>query len=79
MANVKFKWENAGFQEIMKNDEMQSILQTEAAARAAWCGDGFTSRVKVGEKRAFAYVEAESFPARVRNNRDNTLLKSIGL
>jgi hypothetical protein len=79
MANVKIKWENAGFQGIMKSGEMQSILQTEAAARAAWCGDGFTSRVKVGEKRAFAYVEAESFPARVRNNRDNTLLKSIGL
>ena len=79
MAKVNIKWNNAGFQVLMKSADMQNILQSEAAARAAWCGDGFTSRVKVGEKRAFAYVEAESFRARVRNNRDNTLLKSIGI
>lgn len=78
MANVKFKWENAGFQAIMKSGAMQDYLRTKAEEAAAKAGDGVIVQVKVGQKRAYADIVADSFAARVRNNRNNTLLKAIG-
>ena len=78
MAKVKFKWDNAGFRALMQSGEMQSILKDKADEAAAKAGDGVIVQVKVGQKRAYADIVADSFPARVRNNRDNTLLKAIG-
>lgn len=78
MNEFKFELDRAGVKQLLKGPEMQNHIKAEAEAVAARAGEGNEAEVKVGQNRAYANIWAESFPARVRNNKDNTLLKALG-
>lgn len=78
MSNFKFELNRAGVSELLKSAEMQSILSGYAEAVAGRAGDGVEVEVKAGKRRAYANIRAVSFAARLRNNKNNTLLKALG-
>lgn len=78
MAKFKFELDRGGVSDLLKSGEMQSILQAKGEGVAARAGDGFIVETKVGARRAYTNVVADSFPARIHTNRDNVLLKALG-
>lgn len=77
MAKVKFKLNRAGVGQLLKGSEMQSILGSVGAQKAAQAGDGYDSDVHVYQKRAVANVYAADAAARKDNLENNTLLKVL--
>lgn len=63
----------------MKSGEMQSILNTAAAAVAAAAGEGYAaSPAKEINFIAVAKVKPVTLKARIDNNRNKTLQKAAG-
>lgn len=88
MADVDFKLNLPGLNELMKSAEMQSIL-TDAANRIADAANSMASpNIKTADEGyvakgakplnyiAIAEVRAVNFGARLDNSRHNTLLKA---
>ena len=79
MSKVTIEWNDAGFQELLKSSEMQSMLGDIASQKASAAGEGYGSEVHVFQKRAAAHV----FPVTTEASRDNyyhnTLLKVVGV
>ncbi len=78
MANVEFKFNVAGLNEIMKSAEMEDLLTDAAGRIASAAGEGYA--VEVAHPISFisiASVFAETFEAKLDNSKNNTLLKSI--
>ena len=64
MNKVRIKLHSAGVRALLKGAEMQKILDEQAKAAAARCGDGYESRVGVAKKRAVADIyPAQRMPA----------------
>ena len=77
MSKMKFVLNKAGVSELLKSPEMQAILSGYASAAANRAGDGYSSEVHIGKKRAYANIFAETYEARQDNLDNNTLLKSL--
>ena len=77
MNKVRIKLHSAGVRALLKGAEMQKILDEQAKAAAARCGDGYESRVCVAKKRAVADIYPATADARRDNSRHNTLEKSL--
>lgn len=77
MNKVRIKLHSAGVRALLKGAEMQKILDEQAKAAAARCGDGYESRVGVAKKRAVADIYPATADARRDNYRNNTLEKSL--
>lgn len=77
MSKIEFELNLAGVSELMKSSEMQAVLNEKASAIVGRCGDGFEQDIYVGRKRANAKVWPETYRAKGRNKRDNTLLKAV--
>ena len=77
MNKVRIKLHSAGVRALLKGAEMQKILDEQATAAAARCGDGYESRVGVAKKRAVADIYPATADARRDNSRHNTLEKSL--
>lgn len=77
MAKVKVKMNPAGAQALLKSAEVQGDMLRRAQAVAAGAGEGFSADVIVGRTRARAQAKADNFEARLRNQRENTLLKNL--
>jgi hypothetical protein len=77
MNKVRIKLHSAGVRALLKGAEMQKILDEQAKAAAARCGDGYESRVGVAKKRAVADIYPATADARRDNSRHNTLEKSL--
>lgn len=77
MNKVRIKLHSAGVRALLKSAEMQSILNEQAAAAAARCGDGYESRVGVAKKRAVADIYPATPEARRDNYKNNTLEKAL--
>lgn len=77
MNKVRIKLHSAGVRALLKGTEMQKILDEQAKAAAARCGDGYESRVGVAKKRAVADIYPATADARRDNSRHNTLEKSL--
>lgn len=63
----------------MKSGEMQGILNNAANQIAGMCGDGFA--VESAHPISFvaiASVRAETFAAKRKNSKENTILKATG-
>ena len=71
MNKVRIKLHSAGVRALLKGAEMQKILDEQAKAAAARCGDGYESRVGV------ANIYPATADARRDNSRHNTLEKSL--
>ena len=77
MNKVRIKLHSAGVRALLKGAEMQKILDEQAKAAAARCGDGYESHVGVAKKRAVADIYPATADARRDNSRHNTLEKSL--
>lgn len=77
MAKVKFELNKAGVAELMKSQEMISIMNRYASNALGRLGDGFGSSVHVGKNRANVEVRAETFRARASNRKHNSILKAV--
>ena len=77
MAKVKFELNREGVRELMKSDEMVSVLESYANKAVAQLGDGYSSNTHVGRNRANAEVTADTFQARRENAQFNTILKAV--
>lgn len=74
---VKFELNSAGVRELLKSPEMQAILKTAGANKAAQAGPGYMSEVRVGVKRAYVNVFPGDKESARDNYKNNTLEKVI--
>lgn len=76
MADVKFKFNLSGLNELMKSPEMQSILNDAAQRIAGASGPGYEAEPAHPIRFiAIASAYAGSYKARKDNSENNTLLK----
>lgn len=83
MANPSFKLESKEVGRMLRGPEVRKMVGGSASRIAAAAGDGFTSDLwvsaepgKSGQPRAVGGVTTDSFEARARQRRDNTLLRA---
>lgn len=77
MAKMKFKLNSDGVRELLKSQEMQSVLIEKATGIKNRCGEGYTQDVYVGKNRANAMVKAGTYRAKRDNLKNNTILKAV--
>lgn len=73
----KFKLNGAGVRELLQSGEMRNILSAEASRKAQRAGSGYSSEVRVGQKRAYANIFPSTKEAAHDNYENNTLEKVI--
>lgn len=78
MASVRFELNLAGLNELMKSDEMQSILETASQRVQNAAGEGFGHRVGVATYTAIGNIFAENAEAAHKAYEENTLVKALG-
>jgi hypothetical protein len=71
------QWNRKAAAEILKSPEVLRDVRGRAERVAAAAGPGFEASSMIGRNRARASVRAISFSARVRNSRDNILLRAL--
>ena len=81
MSKVKFELDIRGLNELMKSQEMQSILDQEGAKVAGrasgMSGEQFGHRTHVADYVAITNVYPDSKEAARDNYNNNTLLKAL--
>lgn len=77
MSKLKFVLNKAGVRQLLKSEEMKSILTEKATGIRNRCGDGYEQDIYVGRNRANAKVWAETFKAKRSNLKNNTILKAV--
>lgn len=79
MAKVDFEFNLPGLNELMKSAEMKGILDDAAAKIAATAGEGYgVESAHSINFIAIAAVHAETYEAKLDNNKNNTLLHAVG-
>ncbi len=74
---VKIELNSAGIRELLRSDEMKTMLEAEARNRAAGLGSGYEVNTYTGRNRANAEITAETYAAKKENLKNNTLLRAI--
>lgn len=77
MSKMKFKLNRKGVAELMKSEEMQTILKEKANGALNRLGDGYESNLHVGKNRANVMVYAETYKAKKDNLENNSILKAV--
>lgn len=74
---MRFVLDRRALEQIAKSPAAQAEVMRRAEKVGAAAGPGFEVSGRVGQKRARASVRADSFSARVRNSRENILLRAL--
>lgn len=74
---VKFELNQEGVRELLTSTEMQKIIKNYASGKASAAGDGYSSAVHVGKRRAYANIYPDTKEAAHDNFVNNTLEKVI--
>jgi len=74
---IKVVLNSAGVKELLKSEEMQTIVSEHAKAIAGRCGAGYSDDVYVGKNRCNAMVYPETSAAKRDNLANNTILKAM--
>ena len=77
MSSFKFKLNQKGVGELLKSDEMQSVLSARARSIRERCGEGYEQDIHIGKSRANASVSAKTLKAKRDNIKNKTLLKEV--
>lgn len=77
MSDVKIVLNRSGVKELLRSPEMQQICKDYAYAAKSRLGTGYEVTYMVGKNRANARIEATTMGARIRNIRNNELLKAL--
>lgn len=81
MSKVKFELNKQGVSELMKSQEMRSILRdygNEAVSRLGGSGYEATDSDTASSVRAKVKVSATTYATRRDNLKNNTILKAVG-
>lgn len=71
------KWNSKAAAEILKSPAVLAATRSPADRVAAAAGPGFEASSMIGLNRARASVRADTFSARVRNSRQNILIRAL--
>lgn len=77
MNDFIFKLNRKGVKELLKSEEMADIINKKAEEIKDRCGDGFEVSKYEGKNRVNASVKAETFKAKRKNAKENTILKAL--
>lgn len=77
MSSLKIKLNRKSIAELMKSEEMQTVLNEYATKIRNRCGDGYEQDMYVGRNRSNAKVSAATYQAKADNLRNNTILKAV--
>lgn len=64
-------------QQLLKSAEIKQICEEHAETIAGRCGEGYKVETYTQQTRIVSKAYADSFPARVDNMKNNTLLKAV--
>lgn len=78
MADIKFKLNLKGLNELMKSDGMQSALDRAGQVVANTAGDGYETSAKTGRYIGFCNVFPSSGKTIRDNYKNNTLVRALG-
>lgn len=78
MNRVEIELNSEGIKELLKSEDMQSILSQYGADKARMAGTGYASEVHVFKRRAVVNIFPDTAEANKDNMENNTLLKVIG-
>lgn len=79
MANVRFKLDSEGVQQLLKSKEVSTVVESAAKGVLASCPDiGYGMTMGATDQRARAFVGTRSVYSVRHNLKHNTLLKAIG-
>lgn len=76
--DFEFKLNSAGVRQLLKSEEMQSILSEYGSEIASNAGSGFEKDERVYKKRAVVNVYPKTEHARIKDYKENALLKAVG-
>lgn len=76
--DFEFKLNSAGVRQLLKSEEMQSILSEYGSEIASNAGSGFKKDERVYKKRAVVNVYPKTEHARIKDYKENALLKAVG-
>lgn len=77
MSKVKFKLNSAGVRNLLRSQEMQTVIEGKVSEIQGRCGNGYEQEVKVGRKRVYGQVYTDTIRAKKDNAKNNTLLKAV--
>lgn len=77
MKKVKVVLNRAGVRELLRSDEMESVLEKKASGIRDRCGDGYEADSYKASNRAKATVWTATPDAMRDNSNNNTLLKGM--
>lgn len=78
MARIRYKSNRAGLLEVLASGEVAALVDSHAQRLASAAGDGFVASQQMGARRQRAIVYADTWSAKHRNRRDNTLVRVLG-
>ena len=79
MSRCKIELNRSGVRQLLRSEEMKSMLKAKADAAAKACGDGYEAGSYVMLTRAVARVSAATIEAKQDNLANNTFLKVLGV
>lgn len=71
------QWNRKAAAEILQSPGVLADVRGRAERVAVAAGPGFEASSMIGRNRARASVRADTFSARVRNSRDNILIRAL--
>lgn len=75
---IRYEPNRAGLKELLASPIAQTLVNEQANRIESAAGDGFVASQRQGKNRYRAIVYADTWSARRRNARDNTLLRALG-
>lgn len=78
MSKVKFVLNRAGVRDLLRSNEMMSVVSEKANQALGSLGDGYEVNTLTGVNRVNAEIVAVTYAARKENSQNNTILKALG-
>lgn len=75
---TRYKSNRAGLEELARGEVAQQLVRQHAERIRNAAGDGFVASYQQGTSRFRAIVFADTYSARARNARENTLVRVLG-
>lgn len=75
---MKYKSNKPGLRELLKGDIAQRLVTTHAERIAGRAGEGYVASCRQGKNRFRGIVYADTMRAKVREAKENRLLRVLG-
>lgn len=77
MTKVKIVLNRSGVRELLKSEEMMSIVKQHADETKKALRDGYVVTTQVGRNRVNAEIATETIQSMVDNSKNNSILKAL--